>query len=594
MDIDNFEDGLLSISETEWLQEKAQFCQSLYKKGLDYEPWSKARATWWYESITLFVDEFIKPDLPRPSFHDDWYWWAVKEQSYINIAPRDHAKTTVHSIIRPTWEICCDRNITFFITFATTDVARLILGQIKSQLTQNSRIRAGFGLFNPQDMDPDDRRVNQDWSQNSITVNRDDFSIKDPTVAVAGALSNVLSRRAKRLIVDDLLTDKIAFSDAESERLERWYWNDVNPVLESDGQEIITGTLYRRGDFYHQIMDQGIDKGGEYRVFIGDAVVDEATEETLWPERWSWLDLMAKRRKMGTVRFNRNYRNLVVSDEDSPFPMIWFEGGVDEKTGFYYPGCFDDTIRLGQAPGYLTGVEWLKLAVVGADPAIGTTKRSKFFSAVVLGIDFENRLVVAEIIRAKMGFVAQKRAVIDLWNKWHPRYVVVETNSYQQALKEGLEEQAPDLIVVSHVSTAQGQKKPDVGVPAMDVYFEAGKFRIPRADGRSRTMTDMLVEELHFWGRHSTSDVAMALWFAFERLKPEIKKLGILTSVENAIRGDRKRYDEQLVRGISGGLVPQRAIHMIRSRTFNAPLSRFSPLNKRRSSRQSKKEPERL
>jgi len=561
------ENTILSLPESEWWQQKAKVVGDLYNAGLNFAPWSDKRAKLWQQSLYYFVDEFLRPELPRPEFHDNWYWWTVKERAYMNMSPRDHAKTTVHSINRVVWEIVCNRNIRFFVAFATTDVAKLILSQIKMQLTQNQRIVQGFGHFNPMNLEQEHRTVDQDWSQSSITVNRDDFSIKDPTVVVAGALTNVLSRRADRLYVDDLVTDKIAFSQAESDRLERWYFNDVQPILVNGGQEIITGTPYRRGDFYDKIKKLAVDNG-LYKVFTGDAIVSEARKETLWPERWDYDSLMRQRAKMGSIRFNRNYRCRVTDDTDSPFPMIWFTGGISKTTGAYYRGCFDDSIELGYRDGTLRRPP-LRNVVIGVDPAIGDGRTSKYLGIIVLGLDSQGRITYGDIIKEQVGFVAQKRLILDLAQHWNPVYIAVESNAYQKALLQGLEEERQFLPLVPFYSTKDN--KPEIGVTAMDVYFESGRFRLPRGDASSRDKTDFLVDEFHYWGKHDTSDLVMATWFAFERLKPELMRMRALPPVSDLIAVDSQQYWNQKVKGLSGAMIPRRASYLARHRAFNNP-----------------------
>ncbi len=560
------EDPLLGLSHSEWVAHKADLVKGLYKAGLDYEPWTDQRANYWHRSLLFFVEEFILAPamadseqaemLAIPDFHKEWYWWRVREQNYLNLAPRDHAKTSVHAVFSTVWEIACNRNIRFFIAFSTTEVAKLVLKEIKSQLTQNPYIREGFGIFNPAELDPAERLVDQDWSQGSITVNRPGFGIKDPTVAVTGALTNVLSRRADRLMVDDLLTDKIAHSEAESLSLERWYANDVQPVLVSGGQELITGTLYRKGDFYHQIMDLDVEKGGLYRIFIGDAILDEKSKKVLWPERWSFVNLGKQRIKLGYVAFNRNYRNRIVSDADSVFPLIWFRGGLDEETGIVYKGCYEPLLTLGQGPKDRFGNRWLQYIVMGVDPAIGYSDGASFFGLVVLGIDFNNRVVVLDMIRGQYGFVAQKRLIAEKYYYWRPRHVIVESNAYQKALVEGLQEDYADIPVVKYFTSGQ-KLPPDVGVPAMDIYFEMGRIRIPRGDPHSIELTDILIEELHHWGVHDTSDTVMAFWFAWQRIVKKLDALGALPPTENIIFGDRLRWERQKIRGYSGGVLPR-------------------------------------
>jgi hypothetical protein len=463
------------------------------------------------------------------------------------------------------------------VTFATTDVSKLVMSQIKSQLTQNPLIRTGFGIFNPKELDSSERTVNLDWSQTSITVQRDDFSVKDPTVAVAGAGTNVLSRRVDRLIADDLVTDAIAFSEAESERLERWYFNDVQPTLKAAGQEIITGTRYKHGDFYSTIENLSLDKGGLYRVFIGDAIIDEIEQLVLWPDRWPYPALMRQRARMGSVRFNRNYRCRITSDEDSPFPMIWFTGGLARATGIYYKGCYDPTLELGD---YNFIRNELRFVTIGIDPAIGFTKKSKFFALIVLGIDFNNLLVIAEIIRGQYTFPAQKRIVIEVNEQLNPRSIAVESNAYQDALRQGVQEEMALVPLVPFYSGGiVGKNKPATGVPAMDVYFETGRVRIPRKGEKSIQMTDQLIQELHYWERFDTSDMAMGLWFAYERLKPILKRNGIMPNFEDLLHGDRHVYERQYVQALAGIPIPRMALDIIRNKNKQklAPFEHLSP-----------------
>lgn len=560
------------LSPDEIIEYKGQICHDLYWSGMEFPAWSTERAKFWYESIILFADTFVKLDLPRPEFHSDWYWWSVSERAYMNLSPRDHAKTTVHSVIRPTWEICMNRNIRLFLLFATLDVGKIVLAQIKNLLSRSPEIKTAFGAFNPAELPHAERLTDTlDWSQTSITVNRDDLGIKDPTIAITGSLSNVLSRRADRLYVDDLLTDKIASSEAESRRLVSWYYNDVQPVLVSDGQEMIVGTPYKAGDFYDEIQKQSVDKGGLYRIFIGDAIVDEERHTTLWPERWSWEGLMRQKSKMGSVRFNRNYRCRVVDDENSPFPMVWFEGGYD-RLGTHYDGCFDDKLVLGDRDYPL------KVRVTGVDPAIGEKRDSKYFALVTLGIDDRNKIVVADLVRRKAGFIVQRSVVVNNYLEWNPRFICVETNSYQQALAEGVIEQHP-LIPLVTFTTGVNKSDAEVGVESMDVFFEMGRVAIPRGDQRSIALTDQLVHELHFLGKTSTSDLVMSFWFALTRLKGVMDQLGILTNVENTFFGSRAGQGR--IRSLHGMPIPVATAKAIRVATLAGPWASRSPLRSR-------------
>jgi hypothetical protein len=541
-------DALASMSDIEVLRYKGDLCKQFYALGKTYPAWSKERAEWWHRSLLLFNSTFLDLDLETPDFHKNWYYWRVSEKSYLNLAPRDHAKTTCHAVNSVVWEICMDRNLRFFLIFSISDVGKIVLTQVKNHLERNRKIIDVFGIFNPGQMPPDERGVNLDWSQTSITVNRSNHNLKDPTVAVAGAGSNVLSRRCDRLLCDDLITDQIAHSQAESERIYRWYFNDVYPTLESSGQEIITGTLYRLGDFYHQVMEQSQEKGGAYKVYIGDAIVDERKRLVLWPERWSYEDLMYQRQKLGISRFNRNYRNLVMQDGDSTFPMAWFEGGVDDQ-GVVYRGCYDEKLILGLNPQALR----LKISAIGVDPALAIkhTQFGKYFAMVVLGITVEGYLVICDIVREQCNSITQRRHIVKAHSKWNPRYIAVESNAYQRALYESIEENHPHLPVYAWHTANAGPRAAETGVTSMDKYFEGGRFKIPRGNVQSVELTDLLISELHYWGVADTSDLVMALWFAFAMLKSYIENLHPLPAPSDLGYGNQDQ-----VMGLSGRPLP--------------------------------------
>jgi len=303
-----------------------------------------------------------------------------------------------------------------------------------------------------------------------------------------------------------------------------------------------------------------------YTVFTGDAIVDEHEQKTLWSEKWSFAALMSQRAKIGSIRFNRNYRSRIMSDEDSAFPMVYFTGGIAED-GTYYPGCFDSSLVLSPPLQDSLGRTLYRDRIMGVDPAIGITARSSYFGLFVIGLDMNNRVVILDIRRVRIGFVAQKRLVSRLYNRWHPRAIVVENNAYQRALIEGLQE---DDIRLPVVSKATSMKDP-ITIPSMDVYFEMGRVRIPRGDTQSVDITDTFVEELNQWPNASTSDLLMAFYFALMRLMQYAPSLTELPNPENLVFGDAARAMNRL-QGSTGRLMPGRTLRDIQQMVRGAPL----------------------
>jgi len=576
---------LMAASDQEIFKAMGDMCLQLYSQGARYAPWGPKRAAYWHKSLMLFVDTFMDLPLAMPDFHRDWYYYRVRYQDYMNMGPRDHAKTTVNAVNSTVWELVMDRNLCFFIIFSTLEVAKLVMKPIKTHLSTNEKIVQTFGVFNPARLPVDERKVDLDWSKVSITIQRDDPGVKDPSVAVAGAGNNVLSRRADRLIADDMITQLVARSEAESETLDTWFWNDVYPVVKEDGQTVICGTLYGRGDFYHDILDKSTDNGGVFHCYVGDAIVDDSRDQVLWPERWSYAALMRRKLTLGSVKFNRNYRNIVLDDSDSPFPMIFFKGGVHPESGVIYPGCYDTNLTLGG--GYVDGLSGrptsrrFKMVTGGVDPAMSFSKRAKYFAMVTLGLGYNNLIYVLNIVHGKYTFVAQKRVLVDEFARFGHRAILVETNAYQDALREGALEDYPALPLFSWKTTSGKDAKPDIGVESMSVHFEHGGVRVPRATRDDEVATALLVEELHFFGSHTTSDVAMAFWFAYIFLRNELQKSGTLPAANDA-RGSVPSHamSPNNVMGLAGMPIPPIMRHRAMGLAGIAPLAKFSQMDR--------------
>ena len=553
------------------------YVRYLYNAGLEYEPWSTERAELHHRSLLYFVEEFIQPPLSIPEFHKEWYWWMVSEPSYINMTAREHGKSETHSIFRPTWELCCDPTLRFVLAAKKQAIASDSLGAIKNYLGL-PRIIAGFGQLNPAKLPTEERLTDAlDWGKDTITLNRDERArtVRGPSIVTVGAMSSVLSIRAERLIADDVVDALIAESDAQCERMLTWYDGDLLPVLvpqREGGQELVVGTPYNSRDLYAH-KQQLVAEQDEplYKIFRGDAILDERNQKTLWEEKWPYSELMHQRAKMGTIRFNRNYRCMIMSDEDSSFPTIWFKGG-EGLDGTHYVGCFDSSIKLRpQLRDKARRVRFSNI-VIGIDPALGKTARSAFFVAIVLGINADGHIQMLDAYREKIGFKRQRDLVIKLWERWGGtavKAVVVENNAYQGALIEGVREKNFRIPIVTKTTTG----KDPIHIPTMDVWFESGRVRLPTGDAKGRAMSEQLATEMNLWPNAATSDMLMALFFAHTRLVRYSPALTALLNPENLAFGDTQRMLDRQVMSPSGILLPGRTLRRVQELAKGAPFT---------------------
>lgn len=481
-------------------REAADWCKALYLAGLSSPPWTEARATYWAQSLECFINWFIGPGLPMPEFHREWCYLLCRYQFLCLLAPRDHAKTTVASIYYPLWRIYMDQNSTILLAASAGSVAALSLRAIKGHVESNLRLRQGFGDIKPA---PDEM---EKWTQTEIVVKRSNYTLKDPTIVAVGVGGSILTRRISNgfFVADDIVQDDEVLTEAGRERVRLWVNGVLIPVLEPGEQGVFIGTRKHDRDFYAELMD---NPAFEHRVY--DAHIDDSVEPwvTLWPEKWPQAALQARQQAIGTIQYNRNYRNMVLSDTDSPFPLSWFRGG---ERGLR--GCFDWSAHMLDVHW---GTDMVKVA--GVDLAIGEGENSAYFVVMVWGLDARGDFPLIHMVRTRLSFPEQVRKIIELYDRFVPEAIVVENNAYQEAMLQTLKSMAPHLPVIPHTTTRR-KHHPQEGVPMLQPLVEAGRLRLPMGDPQSRAMSEIVVSEFNRLGVGKFSDTVMATWFAIKRL----------------------------------------------------------------------------
>jgi hypothetical protein len=222
---------------------------------------------------------------------------------------------------------------------------------------------------------------------------------------------------------------------------------------------------------------------------------------------------MAKKAEVGTLNFNKRYRNIAVDKSRMVFKEAYIRGGYEG--GEKYEGCLDRRFEFGSYEN-----DWPRFA--GFDPAIGSYRGHKFCAHVTIGVgscrDHERCYWVIDVARDQMSLIQQVETIISQHQKYDLLASKVEANSYQQGLLDAIQRQMDDdgiqLRVEPHFTSKQNKPDPELGVQAMAPWFENAKVHIPWADQASRRRMRVLVDELIMYpGR--TTDTVMALWFAW-------------------------------------------------------------------------------
>lgn len=437
-------------------------------------------------------------------FHLDLIDTATRSPRGLVLYPAGHGKTSLVSTMLPIWALCDDPNIRIAVITKNDEDANNIGIAIQSELLGNNDLVRDFGPFAPE---PGDGKP---FAAKRMSVLKRTRISKEPTIALFGAGSrNALGHRTDWLICDDIVHDQNAGTPERREKLREWF--NQGPATSGEflsSRLTVVGTMFDPADLYHELIELG-----SYDVKQIDAIVDEEECTTLWPERWPWLRLMERKLEMGTLDFNKRYRNIAVDKSRMAFKEAWIRGGPYGSETFQ--GCLDRNHVVG---GYEDG--WWRYAAF--DPAVGITKTRKFCAHLALAVgsckDHERCFWIIDLERQQMTLPQQVDMIIDKHEEYDLFTTLVEANSYQaglhQAILTKMDESGKSLRIDPHYTTRINKPNPEMGVQSMARYFENGQFHIPWGDANSRTKMGQLVDELvQYPGKYT--DTVMALWMAW-------------------------------------------------------------------------------
>ena len=133
----------------------------------------------------------------------------------------------------------------------------------------------------------------------------------------------------------------------------------------------------------------------------------------------------------------------------------------------------------------------------------------------VIGIDYKGNRYVVDIFRDRISPAQQPQAIIDMYKKYKPRRVRVETTGYQEALRVGTRElmKEEDLYIPGLEAGVKPRTKKSERLHSIVPLFAKGRFYFRPED---------LAAQQEFLsypkGRHD--DIMDSIWTALEGAKP--------------------------------------------------------------------------
>lgn len=274
---------------------------------------------------------------------------VVSEKVTSNIAwavPRGHAKTAWLSNIFLAHQIVYRRKQYVVLISDTTDVAGDFIGWTRFQLKFNEKLRSDFGEL----LDVRPSRNEVDNKYEFITTTNSKVEAKGLNTQMRGLRHG--STRPDLFILDDLESKESTNTPEQVGKSKAWFNEEAMNAMSKGGMVIYLGTIL----VYDSLLDYVIRERKDFRSRKFAAVKEYAERddlwdewlriyreddedsperarrfyedneeamlkgaEVLWPDYWSYYELMIKRESAGPKAFAQEYQNEPTDEERQVF-----------------------------------------------------------------------------------------------------------------------------------------------------------------------------------------------------------------------------------------------------------------------------------
>jgi predicted phage terminase large subunit-like protein len=265
--------------------------------------------------------------------------------------------------------------------------------------------------------------------------------------------------RPDAIVLDDFENDEFVLTPDQRKKTWNWLMGAVVPMLHpKDGLLVVNGTVLH----YDSALSKLLAQTDIYLTKRYKAIQDDGT--ALWPDLFPIELLLRKKTQIGSLKFGQEYQNDPIDDETQIFHPEYFRFWT--KSQIHYDAQQGQWIFNGEPM-----VIWQ-----GVDPAISEKEAADFFVVFTIGITPTNRIVCLDPYADHIDFISQVKKIIEKYQEWAPEQVGIETNAYQQALKQQV---IKDSLIP--VKSLDHHIDKFVRIQTMVPYFENGQVYIRAA-----------------------------------------------------------------------------------------------------------------
>ena len=361
-----------------------------------------------------------------PPFHTDVYSALANDNKrrVLIAAPRGTAKSTVTTLIFPLWRIAfkkTDEDLFIVIISESQTQSINFLSRIKYHLTHSDKFKSIFGDLGP--------TTAKRWTNNDVVLANGARIIAVGTgQRVRGFIEG--DTRPNLIVVDDFESELNAFTPEARAKNRKWVTEAVIPSLSDEGKIAMIGTVISEDCFLYWAKDSPAWHTLWYSIWDED-------EKSIWPERFPKSRIMEIKKEFASVGnlngFYQEYMNIAQSPDMAPFKPEWIKLHHYDYKRMHGQNCLVRTVD---------GKEEIKPVEVycGVDPASSLSSTADYFVVSTIGIDCDNNKYIIDVYRDRISPAEQPAKLIEVFKKYRPKRMKIETVGYQEALRTAVRE----------------------------------------------------------------------------------------------------------------------------------------------------------
>ena len=457
-----------------------------------------------------------------PPFHNEIYA-SMRDgdtRRLLVAAPRGTAKSTCVSLIFPLWKVAFKPdNEDLFIVIISESQAQSInfLNRIKYHLDHSEKFKHLFG-----DMGSS---TAQRWTGTDIILANGARIIAVGTgQRVRGFIEG--DTRPNLIIIDDFESELNAMTPEARSKNRKWITEAVVPSLSDDGRIVMIGTVISEDCFLYWAKESPAWEVLWYSILDED-------NNSLWEERFPISRINEIKNEFQSVGnlngFYQEYMNIAQSPEDAPFKPEWIK--LHHYDYEIIDGQSTLVRKISDEEEEIIPVE----VYCGVDPASSLALRADFFVIAVIGIDNSGNRYIIDILREKVSPAEQPEKIIDIYKKYRPIRMKIETTAYQEALrvttKKMMLEQ--NLYIPGLEKGVKPRTKKSERLISLVPMLAKGEFYFRPNDMAAQ-------QEFLSYPKGKHDDCMDAIWTALEGAKPcRIK--------EHTRNGEEKKFSDKVL-----------------------------------------------